>query len=50
MPVMENTINITMPKSTAPITLKLKWMAAARFAVLWAPALAIMAVTQVPMF
>ena len=46
----ENRMNIIIPNSTAPITLKSRWITAARFAVLVAPALESSAVTQVPMF
>ncbi len=41
---------IMAPNSTAPVTLKSKWITAALFAVLEVPVEEIIAVTQVPMF
>ena len=45
-----NTIYIAIPKITAPIVLKSKWIVEALFAVLLVPMLANTAVIQVPMF
>ena len=49
-PLKENITNIPMPNTTAPTTLKSRWITAARFAVRFAPRLDNRAVTQVPMF
>ena len=46
----ENRTNMTIPKITAPTTLKSRWITAARLAVRLAPILESSAVTQVPMF